>query len=323
MTEHSEIAARYRRFADEQAAGISPSFQRWAQHVAQSGQILDRLAELPEGKQQPNLVFAAARVHGAQPGDTGDLDAVFIERWDDVRRTVLARSTQTNEPARCAALLLALQEIAGPIALLELGASAGLNLVPDRYGYDFGRGRRLDPATGPSSLTIDVDFGEVDTPARMPEIVWRAGMDLNPLDPGDPDTVEWLRALVWPEQTHRLDRLTKACAIAAAEKLDVRRGDIVTGTKEITSQAPKSATLVVLHTAVLAYLDEPSRREVVAAVHDLGARRFSYEGRGVDPTVPEISAPVTPETFFVAALDGAPLAVGDGHCSALHPVPSA
>jgi hypothetical protein len=313
------LARRYRAFAAHEAADSSPTLRRWAEAVAEDPELLALLTPLPPAKQQPNLLFAAARLHGAHPGDVRSLRELLTTRWTSVRATVLARATQTNEAARCAALLLGLRQVPGPIALLEIGAAAGLCLIPDRYSYAFGDDRpRLDPVTGPSPVTLPVRLGDgLEPPAAMPEITWRAGIDLNPLDPADPDTLTWLRILVWPEHQARRDRLTAAAALAVEHRVRVSPGDLRTDLDALAAGAPSGATLVVTHSAALAYLDDAARGEAVDRITALGARRIGFEARGVDPAVPRIDRPVTPDTLFVAALDGVPYALGDGHGTVL------
>lgn len=320
MTDIDAVRERYRSFARQQAAGISPTFHDWALAAAGDSDLLTLIATLPTSKQQPNLVFAAARIHGAVPGDGDSLHDVLITRWADVQATVLLRSTQTNEAARCAAILLGLQNIPGRIALLEVGAAAGLCLVPDRYSYTFDDGSRLDPADGPSSLTIPIAVRDgLTPPTRMPEITWRAGLDLNPLDPADPHDRAWLEALVWPEQDDRRARLTVAAQVAAANGVRVQWGDLLTDLPALADSAPNDATLVVTHSATLAYLDEEQRHSAIAMFTGLPARRISFEARGVDPSTTVLEAPSTPRTLFVAALDTHPYAVADGHGTHLGP----
>lgn len=151
----------------------------------------------------------------------------------------------------------------------------------------------------------------------MPEIVWRAGLDLNPLDLADTDAVAWLRALVWPEHDERRERLGVAARIAARERLAIRRADLFDGLDDLAGEAPPDATLVVTHSATLAYLDDHRRQEAVRSIKATGACRISFEGRGVDPEVPDVAVPISVETLFVAALDGAPYALSDGHGNTL------
>lgn len=174
------------------------------------------LADLPAGKRHPTLFLAALRFLGGVPADSADLREQVASDADRLRATMLTRATQTNEPARCAALLPALATIDGPLALVEVGTSAGLCLYPDRYGYDYD-GRPVGPPS-PVQLRCTTS-GPVPVPTALPEVVARIGIDLNPLDVTDPDDLAWLRALVWPGpvEAERLQRLDAAAAIAAQE----------------------------------------------------------------------------------------------------------
>jgi hypothetical protein len=224
MDDFELIARRYLAFADQEAHGSSPSYEAWSRAVAGNRDLLARLATLPRRKQQPNLVFAALRWHGEQPGDGESLRHGLLDAWGEVSRTIMGRATQTNEPARCAVLLPLLHRIGGPIALIELGASAGLCLIPDRYSYVYSDGTAVHPLSGPSDVVLRcrVAAGSLPGDLAAPKIVWRAGVDLNPLDPADPDTAAWLTALIWPEHDHRRRRLAAALRLAAAQ--DVRIG---------------------------------------------------------------------------------------------------
>ena len=130
-----DVADQYRDFA--RYAGSSPCFEEWAEEVAEDEEVLAWIAELPGIKQQPNLVFAAARWHGVPaPGDYTLLREAILSGI--LRDTILARATQTNEAGRLATLTPFLGRMAKePIALLEVGASAGLCLYPDRYSYEW------------------------------------------------------------------------------------------------------------------------------------------------------------------------------------------
>ena len=170
------------------------------------------------------------------------------------------RATQTNEAGRCAILLPVLAALPQPLALLEVGASAGLCLYPDRYGYRYG-----DHRVGAGDPVLDCAATGMAPPAGLPEVVWRAGLDLNPLDVTDPADVAWLEALIWPEHAHRRARLRAAAAIAAAEPPLLVRGDLVDDLPALAAQAPAGATLVVFHTSVLYQVPAPRREAFVAA----------------------------------------------------------
>lgn len=130
-------AENYRRFARLEAAGRSPAYEQLALAVAGDAAVLAFLQGLPPAKRQPNLLFAAARwVLGSVPEITS-LRSLVTGRPRELAAVMAARRTQTNEAARCAVLLPALALLPGPLALIEVGASAGLTLLVDRYSYDY------------------------------------------------------------------------------------------------------------------------------------------------------------------------------------------
>jgi hypothetical protein len=315
MDDSDVIARRYRTFADLEARGSSPSYEAWSRAVAGDSDLLVRLATLPARKQQPNLVFAALRWHGERPGDDRSLRHGLLDAWDEVSRIIMGRATQTNEPARCAVLLPLLHRIGGPIALIELGAAAGLCLIPDRYSYAYSDGTAVHPPGGPSDLVLQcrVAAGSLPRDLAAPAIVWRAGVDLNPLDPADPDTAAWLTALIWPEHDHRRRRLAAALRLAAAEDVRIERGDLRGRVSALVAEAPAGTTPVILHSAALAYLADDDIAAAVAAITGSGARWISFEGRGVVPLACDLPEPETLGTAFVAALDRVPLALASGH----------
>lgn len=272
--ELAAVAERYRRFAVVEAPGRSELYASWADRVASDPSLQQMLGRLPGTRRQPPLVFAVTRLLGS-----GDVPADAWAGWmhdnaDAVVAECLARSVQTNEPLRCAALLPALSRIDGPIALLEIGASAGLCLYPDRYSYRY-RGAqddtRVDPDAGPSTVELVCDVrGERMPLVRSPEVVWRAGIDLNPLDVGNPRDVDWLAQLVWPGETGRAERIRAAAAIAAGDPPLMAAGDASALLPEVAALAPADATLVVTTPGVLAHIPRAARGDVIRAAQSAG-----------------------------------------------------
>jgi len=201
-----QTARAYRRFAALEARGRSPLYERLAEGVAQDGEVIAFLLTLPKPKRQPNLLFAAVRYRLGTPTDWADFRNRLLAEPDAVREVMLTRSTQTNEPARCATLLPVLAALPQPLALIEVGASAGLCLLPDLYGYDYGSSRLAPPRAGAPVFACTAS-DKVPLPGALPQVVWRAGLDLHPLCAAKPAHRAWLETLVWPEQTERLGRL--------------------------------------------------------------------------------------------------------------------
>ncbi|MBG6053832.1 hypothetical protein IWX81_000222 [Salinibacterium sp. CAN_S4] len=311
-------AERYRSFAEVDGLGQSPVYAEWAFGVADDPAIVELIDELPLAKRQVNLVFAAARAAGAAIGGYPEFREWMLDHWAAVRSIAMARSTQTNEAARCGVLLPLLASLEQPVALIEVGASAGLCLYPDRYSYRYGD-TELHPVDGPSEVVISPQIsGRVPVPQRMPQIAWRAGIDLNPLDVNDPVEMAWLEALVWPEHDERRARLRSAVRIAQQDPPRIMRSDAVSGLAALAAEAPADATLVIFHSAVLAYFSQQGRDDFVRLVSGLQAHWISNEGQTVTPGVKErlASAPVDP-ALFVVAMDGNPVALAGGHGQSL------
>src|ERR1700678_1443887 len=127
---------RYLRWAQE-AMGRSPAYVALSEAVADDPVILAFLDTLPYEKCQPNLLFAGACYLLGHPADIEQLRTLVEENPAELSREMVLRRTQTNEPARCATLLPALAQLPQPLALIEVGASAGLTLLFDRYSYDY------------------------------------------------------------------------------------------------------------------------------------------------------------------------------------------
>ena len=304
------IARKFQRFAAAEAKGRSPLYEALANGVASDPAILAFLATLPAAKRQPNLLLAAVRFVCGTPADWPDFRAKVTARTDLVRTEMLRRRTQTNEPARCASLLPVLARLRGPLALIEVGASAGLCLLPDRYGYAYDG----HPAFGPEPRFPCRAGAEVPVPRAVPEVVWRAGIDLNPLDLGDDDSRAWLEALVWPDQPERLARFRAAMAIARADPPRVVSGDLLTALPALAAEAPKHATLVVFHTAVLAYVAGADTRAAFGrGVRDLNAVWISNESPDVFPHIAAKLLTRGPADAFLLAVDGEPTAWTDPH----------
>jgi hypothetical protein len=292
-------AARYLGFADE-ARGRSPQYEELAIAVAGDPLTLRFLGSLPAAKRQPNLLFAAATYLLGEAPELGPLRRLINDRGGELARTVLTRRTQTNEPARCATLLPALAQLPQPLALIEIGASAGLTLLPDRYSYDYGDCHLFGTDQNAPVFTCRT-LGPVPLPAQVPDVSWRAGLDLNPLDVMDDDDVRWLECLLWPGETGRPERLAAAIETARRNPPRIHRGDLLTDLPALAGEAPSGATLVVYHSAVLAYVAAEQRGQVAATIRALNASWLSNEGPDV---LTGIAVPERHDEKFVLVRDG-------------------
>lgn len=299
-------ADQYTEFAAGEARDVSPTYERLALAVSGDDPLLRLLESVPPAKRQPNLLFGVVRLLGGPVHDPAAFHDFTVTNWAAVEVQLRARATQTNEVGRCALLLPVLAALPQPLALLEVGASAGLGLFPDRYSYRYG-----GHTVGSGGPVLDCALTGTEAPSTLPHIVWRAGLDLNPLDVSSDDDVHWLSCLLWPGEGDRAERLALAVASARRSPPVIHRGDLLTDLPTLVAQAPAGATVVVYHSAVLAYVAPEDRERFASTVRGLGVTWLSNEAPGVVPGVPLDGRD---DGTFVLARDGSKaLARTDGH----------
>ena len=307
------IEELYRWFADE-TAPTSPTWAALCRWIADAPSVVARLDSLPGAKRQPNMFLAALRFHDGPLAGGPDFVTWLDAHWPDVERTIRTRATQTNEPGRCAVLAPLLAALPQPVALFEVGASAGLLLLPDRYRYRYDAGEVVvGSAATPGAPLLDcaTSGAPPGSPADV-RVVRRDGLDAHPLTAGDPDQARWLRSLIWPGEDAREARLAAALAVAASDPPPVRVGHLPGDLPAFLSRARVTAeelgaTPVLLHSATLAYLTRADREAVQAEILAAGVRWVSLEGAKV---VPALYGRVADDgrPHFVLGLDGKPVA---------------
>ena len=321
MDLYEDAVSQYRNFAAD-AQGSSPTFEDWAGSVADDPEVLAWITTLPPVKQQPNIVFAAARWHGVTaPGRYQSLRDALLNDDGAIRTTILTRATQTNEVGRLATLLPAFSLLAAgePVALVDVGASAGLCLYPDCYSYrwrtDIGTVELSAGATTPV-LSCDVS-GPAPLPDRLPEVTWRGGVDLNPLDVHDSEDMSWLETLIWPGHDDRRRQLRAAIEVARTEPPHLECGDLLAELPRLVDQASRLGRVIVFHSAVIAYLEVPARQEFATMMRGLVTDgRCHWVSNESDKVLPEVtrSGPATPEgRSFVLGIDGRAVGRAHGH----------
>ncbi len=309
------IASIFLAFAEREAHSRSALYEDLARGVAGSPEALSFMAELPSSKQQPNLLFAAVKYLYGAPSDWNDFRRLLNAHRNDIKAVMLARATQTNEPARCATLLPLFGQLPPPLAILEVGASAGLCLLPDRYAYNYGVCRvaptSITPAVAP---TFVCRANQAPLPTDGLEIGWRAGLDLQPIDPHNPEQVAWLEALVWPDEGDRLELLRAALEVARYDPPRVVQGDLLTDLLALVAQMPKHATRIVFHTAVLGYVRSNDERSAFAQmVKNLDITWISNEPPTLFPVATQRLNKPWPLGHFLLSMNQQPIAWTDPH----------
>lgn len=227
--------------------------------------------------------LAAVYPGGAEAGDEAALWPRARAAWashPEWFAAFLARPPQTNETGRAAALLGGFLTAASwlpeprPLRLLELGASAGLNLHWDRFRYAFEPGWHWPDAwTETTAAPRLAPQWEGVFPPRLPlQVISRAGCDREPIDIRDPDERLRLRAYVWADQSERLQRLDTALAVAAAFPVYVERADADEWIERQLAEPASGTLTVVYHSIFWNYLDAAAQRRIADAIRAAGAR---------------------------------------------------
>lgn len=191
----------------------------------------------------------------------------FIARW-------IEEVPQTNEVGRTAAILAALMEVVGqaplPVELIELGASAGLNLNLALYRYDLG-GAVAGPADSP--VRIAPEWRGAPAPDRAVEVAAAEGVDLHPLDPHDPATCERLMAYVFADQPARATRLAAALALARQHPPRIACADAADWLVQRLAMTQRAGRWrVIFHSMMAQYVGSAARMALERSIADAGAR---------------------------------------------------
>jgi hypothetical protein len=233
----------------------------------------------------------------ASPPDPAALNVILdfcADRSTEIVRELAVRRTQTNEVGRSALLLAAIGEATQGrrCALVDLGASAGLNLVPDRYRYARSDGSTSGDPTSP--VRIDVEILGHPIPSAPVDIDARIGIDLDPPDANNDDAVRWLLACQWPDDLPRFERTRRALGMRRSDPAAplVHRGDVIDLLPGLIDEIPEETMVVVTNSWVVTYMDLEAQSSLAQTIRSAASRRpvawISFE---LPKLVPGISPP--------------------------------
>jgi hypothetical protein len=347
------LPEQFRLFAQGAARDGATTYDSICRGIADDRDILALIGEAPLAQRRPNLLLAAVHflllggaahplaahydtvrsvdattaVADPRADVVADFKDFCLTHRTELLELIAVRSTQTNEVGRCSALLPGLAHIAAgypdgqPLQLLDLGTSAGLNLLFDSYRYTYRA--RADGVT--------VDAGRVGSEVHLtceartdldrlphldlPAIAGRTGIDALPIDPRSEDGAHWLLACLWPDNLARFVRLRGALAVAhaTADPPVVHRGDIIDDLPAVARSIGGNEPLVVFHSWVAAYLTPERQGQLVEAVGALGSARAVHHLYAESPVeTPGLPTPPSPSPSPVSNLSTALVHVPPG-----------
>jgi hypothetical protein len=299
---HDDLAQLWEWFGHHQFRGYSPLYERIAEVVAHDQSVLDLVRASPPDAHLPPALLGAvhyllldgldhplADVYGGRSG--ADPGPLFLEVCHSHRAELsdlLAfRRVQTNDCGRSALIGPGLTWIAGridvPFTLIDVGASAGINLLCDRYRLDYGDHGTTGPDDSPVVVGCDVLAGRPPIAHRLPTPVRRVGIDRSPVDLADPADARWLLACVWPD-TGRLDRTEASIRLAQADLPTVLEGDAVEMLPSVLDRLEDGEAAVVVTSWAFAYFSLDQRVRFTELLAEASHRRpvawLSADGAG-------------------------------------------
>lgn len=293
----AELARRFNESARDSEAR-APLNAALSRIIARRPALSGLLAHAPDPQQLPVLLLAAIHFlvldepqhplaswypniteHPRAPDDrrlASTLESFVDERATTIIELVASRHVQTNEIGRCAALMPAMRLVAdevGPLAHLDVGASAGLNLLLPAFSFRYDDG----PLIGPDPATVEIGCstrGEAPLDLSrcvLPGLASRCGIDQRPIDVTDPTEARWLEACCWPDQADRFRRLRAAISIARTSPPELLAGDAVDAVAGAIERMAHRAHPVVTTTWTLNYLPPNRRRAFVDELDRISA----------------------------------------------------
>lgn len=301
MTDLSALASAFRRFAEVECTR-SPLYRAITSGIANDPELL-AIANEATSFPKTNLLLGAVhylllrgrahelgRFYPSLGGAFTEGDSVFPAFRDfclahraELPPLLRSRRVQTNEVARAAILLpmfglVAARTNHAPLALIEVGTSAGLLLLWDRYAYNYGDGVLQGDVESPVQIACEVR-GDLrpPIPPSLPAVAMRVGIDLHPIDVRDPEAALWLRALVWPDQTARAARLARAIQLAAVAPPTLVAGDGLDATWAALEELEAASVPVVFHCHTLNQFRPEERERFVGLLAAASADRTLYQ----------------------------------------------
>ncbi|HEX8228407.1 MAG TPA: DUF2332 domain-containing protein [Chloroflexia bacterium] len=300
-----KMAERFRQIAKEQFEGYSPLYERLAVSIAGDPEVLDVVSQVGHGKpvvpllllgsvhylllkgaEHPLAAYYPSVVGYDRKPQQGDPYPAFhdfvLQNRGEVERLVQTSMVQTNEVQRCACLLpvfglLYREALKRPLALVEVGTSAGLHLLWDKYGYSYGPDLQFGDANSPVQISCELRGKfRPPMPEPFPRVGYRAGIDLDPIDVRDPDQVLWLRAMIWPEHQDRAELLERAVGIAREEPPTLLKGDMFDLLPQAVRDATRGTAICVYHSYTIVQLPQEHRERLTSLIGELSLDRPIY-----------------------------------------------
>ncbi|WP_459502702.1 DUF2332 domain-containing protein [Bacillus sp. C1] len=299
MLTPEQISNLFKNFSIKECKGSSDLYEHVSLQIAEDKELLALASHAQLGQPAPNLLFGAVHylllkghnhvlkqyyaslVSNPERNLTQAFhhfkDFCHIHR-EEIIHLLQTKLVQTNEVRRCAYLYpsfcYVFNKVNKPLALIEIGTSAGLQLLWDQYSYSYGTGEVYGNIDSNVHLTSEIKGDNKPFFLQeSPPVTERIGLDLHINDVSNEEDYLWLRALIWPEHKERLEMFDHAAAYVKEQSVKLIEGDGVALLSEIAEQIPEDSVICIFHTHVANQIPENIKRELIEKVKEIGAKR--------------------------------------------------
>jgi len=296
--DQAHLSQTFRNFAHIECKDSSKLYEYLSLNIAEDNELLDLCLHAKEGQPVPNLLFGAvhylllngrdhvlSQYYPSVVANPLDVDGSFIHFKEFCRQyrrevtTILqSKLVQTNEVRRCAYLYPSFcymfNKVKKPLALIEIGTSAGLQLLWDKYSYSYGTNEIYGDQH--SILHITSEMRGVETPILLkefPPVASKVGLDLHISDVRNKEDYLWLKSLIWPEHKERLEVFESAVICFKGNPVELLEGDGVALLTDVMKGVPDDTLIGIFHTHVANQIPEKSKRILIEKIQKMGENR--------------------------------------------------
>ncbi len=292
------LSQRFKRFAANECRGSSWLYEFLSTEISHDAELLELSSHASPGQPVPNLLFASVHylllsgsqhelqkfypsvINNPRPAEESfpSFKDFCLHHRKEIIDLLQKRLVQTNEIRRCTYLYPSFcyiyNKVKRPLSLVEIGTSAGLQLLWDRYSYSYGTEEIYGDPNSSVHLTAQLRNGNVPELSQIiPTVASRVGIDLHGIDLSNEDDYLWLKSLIWSEHRERLETFEKAAKLFNAYPVKLVEGDGISLLPDIVEQVPTDTILCIFHTHVANQIPEDLKRKLLDNVRAIGDTR--------------------------------------------------
>ncbi|WP_067730822.1 DUF2332 domain-containing protein [Oceanobacillus damuensis] len=292
-----KLSKVFRHFGEVECKDSSPLYEHLSLKIADDDWLLGLSSHARQAQPVPNLLYGAVhylllkgKSHPLQqfyPSITREAETPegsfpqfkhFCKAYETEIISILkTKNVQTNEVRRCAYLFpvfcCIFRKTNTPLSLIEIGTSAGLQLLWDRFSYSYGDGKTYGSKDAPLHLQTLVKNGKLTHLDAVPTVEERIGIDLDICDLRNKEDYLWLRALIWPEHRDRVTNFEQAVKEYKKNPPKLMEGDGVKLLPSLAEQIPEKSALCIFHTHVANQMTKEVKEELLEEINKIGRNR--------------------------------------------------